>query len=757
MFDDIPVTNKNKASTTPQGGGALSFDDIPRTNPKVRGASNMPALIKAIDPENINKPTFEYDKNDSTLTKVATAVGNVPKSIWNIGKGIASAVASPVETVKNIGKLVGGTVAVGAEKVIENTDLGQRFLDKANQSRISRGLAPLKVDADGKLQAEDTEEMTMAKNVGGYFKERYGGLDNIQRTAVEDPAGIALDVSALFTGGSTLAPKVAKVAEVAGMAKTANTISRAGVIAERIGSTIDPIRQSARVIAPVVKRKLGGLSDVISKSGKELQSDALKEGLYGMNETVGTLKQKFENTSYKYKSPAGEIIDVNPIDTLVQYDLIPQPARGGSLDVSGIKAKLPSLKRDIEGKISTILKTDGKTISIDDYATQLENSIAGLDKSQLEKTKLAKKIDSELDSLKEAYPDGQIPLDEINKIRKEANGEFREDKVDFARVTGNATREIVYNATPDLAVKDLLNEQRKLINAEDYANKLSIHKVKGGRLGNYVYTTLGAIVGGATKLPFGVGETVGAVGGRALSELLQRRQLRSIPADLKAGIEKVIGGGPMTVDVKSGIEKLLGNQKSPKSNPQSNTANTTANIDNIIPERKTEVNTPKNINLDKHGTPVNADTSLSDPIEGGVYYHGTIKENKPSLLKEGFNINSNKKGFAEQPEAFYIGGYGDASMYGDDLVGVKVKVGQKVKTLSMSNKEWADTVGKSKNSQETAQALREIRARGYDAINSGNEIEILNPSKFEIFDTTKEKTLYEQVTGKKQSDYKKPQ
>lgn len=160
--------------------------------------------------------------------------------------------------------------------------------------------------------------------------------------------------------------------------------------------------------------------------------------------------------------------------------------------------------------------------------------------------------------------------------------------------------------------------------------------------------------------------------------------------------------------------------------------------------------------LDKHGTLTKPDMTLSDPVEGSVYYHGTIKENKPTLLKEGFNIGSNKKGFAEQPEAFYIGSYGDASMYGDDIVGVRVKKGEQVKTISMSSQEWNETVGKSHNTQETADGLKELRKRGYDAVNSGNEIEILNPSKFETFDIKKEKTLYEQVTGKKQSDYQPP-
>lgn len=158
--------------------------------------------------------------------------------------------------------------------------------------------------------------------------------------------------------------------------------------------------------------------------------------------------------------------------------------------------------------------------------------------------------------------------------------------------------------------------------------------------------------------------------------------------------------------------------------------------------------------LDKHGTPTTG-SSLADPVEGGTYYHGTITANKPTLLKSGFDIAHNKKGFAEQPEAFYFSDYPGASMYGNDMVGVQVKPGQTIKTLSSASQEWADTLGKSRGTNEAAKIMKVLRSKGYDAINYGNEIEVLNPGKFKIIDTQKTKSLYEQVTGKNPEDYKK--
>jgi len=133
-----------------------------------------------------------------------------------------------------------------------------------------------------------------------------------------------------------------------------------------------------------------------------------------------------------------------------------------------------------------------------------------------------------------------------------------------------------------------------------------------------------------------------------------------------------------------------------------------------------------------------ATRQLKDPEEGMTFYHGTTKENKESILDNGIDTLLNKKGRAEQPEAFYVADKAEAGMYGDpdNIVGIRVKPGEKVKTLSVSSPEWAEVVGKSKNSAETAEGLKELRKRGYDAVNYGDEIEILNTKKFEAFDAS---------------------
>lgn len=112
-------------------------------------------------------------------------------------------------------------------------------------------------------------------------------------------------------------------------------------------------------------------------------------------------------------------------------------------------------------------------------------------------------------------------------------------------------------------------------------------------------------------------------------------------------------------------------------------------------------------------------------------YHGTTKENAESIMKNGIDTSLNTKGFAEAPDSFYAAPtVQEASMYGDNILQVKPK--QEVKTLSVSSQEWADTVGKSRNAQESKLARDELRKRGYDAVHYGDEVEILNPEKFQV-------------------------
>jgi len=122
--------------------------------------------------------------------------------------------------------------------------------------------------------------------------------------------------------------------------------------------------------------------------------------------------------------------------------------------------------------------------------------------------------------------------------------------------------------------------------------------------------------------------------------------------------------------------------------------------------------------------------TLKNPEDGGIYFHGTSNENYDSLIKNGFNAELNRKGFAEQPEAFHVGDIVEGQMYGDRVVAVKAKDNVTIKTLNSS-----DLTAEQNSVLKTGKdRINFAKENGYDAINDGDELVIVNPKKFDVFD-----------------------
>lgn len=130
--------------------------------------------------------------NDQQQEKktVAGFAGNVLKSGADLVKNTVEAVAHPIQTVKGL-----GTVALGgAEKLIP----GQQQHEGAFDGLIN------------------------------FYKERYGGLENIKHSLYTDPVGVAADV-ATVAGGVGLLGKVGTASKIGNFAKVteaANTVSK---------------------------------------------------------------------------------------------------------------------------------------------------------------------------------------------------------------------------------------------------------------------------------------------------------------------------------------------------------------------------------------------------------------------------------------------------------------------------------------------------------------------------------------------------
>lgn len=108
---------------------------------------------------------FPYTQGDNPLVAGAKAVGNLPSSIYGFGKGIADMVFHPVQTLQNLGGVaIGGIEELTHSPSDQNTQTFDSFVNA--------------------------------------LKQRYGSVNALTNTAVNDPFGFGADIAGILEGGA---------------------------------------------------------------------------------------------------------------------------------------------------------------------------------------------------------------------------------------------------------------------------------------------------------------------------------------------------------------------------------------------------------------------------------------------------------------------------------------------------------------------------------------------------------------------------
>lgn len=149
------------------------------------------------------------------------AIGNIPSSAAKFATDIVQPFLSPVETVKNLADAAAGGLRAGAKAVLPEAAFNA-------------------IDSLGSQEANQRIEKT-ASGVGQFFKDRYGGMEEIKRTLATDPVGAAGDAALALTGGGAIA------------ARAPGAVGRAGQAARTAGQTIDPLNVAGKAASAAVK------------------------------------------------------------------------------------------------------------------------------------------------------------------------------------------------------------------------------------------------------------------------------------------------------------------------------------------------------------------------------------------------------------------------------------------------------------------------------------------------------------------------
>lgn len=151
-------------------------------------------------------------------------IAGVPASASKFGKGIVDAVTSPMQTLNTLGKGVAGAVENLAPSLVAKTRaVGKQIIPDSLRNPNDPSATPKQT----------------ANAIGGFYKNRYGGVQNIKDTLYNDPIGSAADVAGLLSG-------VGGAAKVGGLVKVGGALSRAGEV-------LDPLQAAIKGTSAIVQ------------------------------------------------------------------------------------------------------------------------------------------------------------------------------------------------------------------------------------------------------------------------------------------------------------------------------------------------------------------------------------------------------------------------------------------------------------------------------------------------------------------------
>ena len=256
--------------------------------------SELENIVKQSDPNNkAQKYLNKYESDENTFFQALT---NIPSSAQQFGSDIITPFLHPIKTAKSIGQLGSSVVNLF------------RSGDQGNEE--------------------------LAKQVGNFFVQRYGSLENIKKTFATDPVGMLSDVSIILTGGGALAAKAPAMAGTVG-----NVVKTAGKV-------IDPINVASKAVSaasPIVSAPLTAALGMTTGAGGEALRQGFQAGKVG-----GDTAEAF-TSSMRGTADAGEVVTDATKAMAEISDQSKKIYKGGmnKLQLDEVDLKFSDLKTDI--------------------------------------------------------------------------------------------------------------------------------------------------------------------------------------------------------------------------------------------------------------------------------------------------------------------------------------------------------------------------------------------------------------------------
>ncbi len=260
--------------------------------------------------------TFPAKPDEGPVMSTLKAIGNVPSSAFNLAKGLASAVVHPVQTATSLFNLAYGAGEKIGRVLVDNTSIGDIKLP--NGMTAKEHLASLSKDE----QEQTFDALAHAMN------ERYGSLENAQRSATNDPVGVGADIFTILEGGAAALGKTEQLGNL--VTKVASPIVTGGekvsTLLPKLGSKI--LGQSTGVGSEAVNtafnsaREGGEASKSFTEGlrGNTTPEDLVNKARGALDEIVDTRRSNYKEMLKALESDAS-IVDTTPLKTKLAKQL----------------------------------------------------------------------------------------------------------------------------------------------------------------------------------------------------------------------------------------------------------------------------------------------------------------------------------------------------------------------------------------------------------------------------------------------------
>ncbi len=301
---------------------------------------------------------------------VMQGIGNIPSSLKRFGEAVISPITHPIETGKGLAKIA---------------------------TAAANPLSP--------------ESQMTGQELGKFYAERYGGWENVKKTFAEDPIGFLSDVSTVLTGSGALA-------KAGGLAKTAETLSVAGRVADPIAAAGNITRNVASVVRDKIPQ--------VSKLEEYLYANAIKPST--------TLKP---------------IERAKIVATGLREGILPTPS-----GLNKIQSNIESLNGEINNKIiyaakrGMVVNTQDIVKRIDDVVDRFKNQV-----TPTEDLAAIQAVKEEFESLHGKV----IPVEEAQKLKqgtysllRKKYGELKSASVEAQKALARGIKEEITAQYPEI-------------------------------------------------------------------------------------------------------------------------------------------------------------------------------------------------------------------------------------------------------------------------------------------------------------------